>query len=68
MTLPKKLSESTRGGLEVEQWSDNRTFSISVDQSPLWALNILSLDGDISMNKEIRFMLRDIEERLYDLV
>ena len=68
MTLPKKLSESTRGGLEVEQWSDNRTFSISVDQSPLWALNILSLDGDISMNKEIQFMLRDIEERLYDLV
>ena len=25
------------GGLEVEQWSDNRTRSISVDQSPLGA-------------------------------
>ena len=29
----KKIS--SHGGLEVEQWSDNRTFSISVDQSPL---------------------------------
>ena len=59
---------SSRGGLEVEQWSDNRTLSISVDQSPLWALNIVSLVCDKSMNKEILFMLRDIEERLYDHV
>ena len=28
---------SSRGGLEVEQWSDNRTNSISVDQSLLGA-------------------------------
>ena len=60
--------KSSRGGLEVEQWSDNRTLSISVDQSPLWALNIVSLDCDISMNNEILFMIRDIEERLYDHV
>ena len=40
---------SSRGGLEVEQWSENRTLSISVDQSPLWALNIVSLDCDISV-------------------
>ena len=26
--------KSSRGGLEVEQWSDNRTFSISVDRMP----------------------------------
>ena len=32
---------SSRGGLEVEQWSDNRTLSISVDQSPLGACIIL---------------------------
>ena len=38
---------SSRGGLEVEQWSDNRTLSFSVDQSPLWALNIVSFDCDI---------------------
>ena len=29
------LCGSSRGGLEVEQWSNNRTVSISVDQSPL---------------------------------
>ena len=65
---PTLVCLSGRGGLEVEQWSDNRTLSILVDQSPLWALNIVSLDCDISMNKEIIFMLRDIEERLYDHV
>ena len=27
----------SRGGLEVEQWSENRTLSISVDQSSLGA-------------------------------
>ena len=32
---------SSRGGLEVEQWSDNRTLSISVDQSPLGACMII---------------------------
>ena len=32
---------SSRGGLEVEQWSDNRTLSIWVDQSPLGACMIL---------------------------
>ena len=42
-----KVLLSSRGGLEVEQWSDNRTLSISVDQSPLWALNIVFLDCDI---------------------
>ena len=31
----------SRGGLEVEQWSGNRTLSISVDQSPLWACMII---------------------------
>ena len=66
--IHKLLTRSSRGGLEVEQWSDNRNPSIWVDQSPLWALNIVSLDCDISMNKEIIFMLRDIEERLYDHV
>ena len=28
---------SSRGGSDVEQWSDNITLSISVDQSPLGA-------------------------------
>ena len=31
----------TYGGLEVEQWSDNGTLSISVDQSPLGACMII---------------------------
>ena len=30
-----KPAVSSSGGLEVEQWSDNRTLSISVDQSQL---------------------------------
>ena len=41
---PNKLTNEllfSRGGLEVEQWSDNRTFSISVDQSPLGACMII---------------------------
>ena len=33
--------KSSRGGLEVEQWYDNRTLSISVDQSPLGACMII---------------------------
>ena len=33
---------SSHGGLEVEQWSDNRTLSISVDQSPLGAYMTIS--------------------------
>ena len=33
--------KSSRGGLEVEKWSDNRTLSISVDQSPLGAYMII---------------------------
>ena len=33
--------QSSRGGLEVEQWSDNRTLCISVDQSPLGACMII---------------------------
>ena len=32
------VKASSRGGLEVEQWSDNITLSISVDQSPLGAV------------------------------
>ena len=32
---------SSRGGLEVEQWSLNRTLSISVDQSPFGACIII---------------------------
>ena len=35
----KKLS--SHGGLEVEQWSDNKTLSISEDQSPLGACMII---------------------------
>ena len=31
------FQSSRGGGLEVEQWSDNRTLSILVDQSPLGA-------------------------------
>ena len=30
-----KNLKSRHGGLDVEQWSDNRTLSISVDQLPL---------------------------------
>ena len=47
------LNISSRGGLEVELWSDNRTLSILVDQSPLWALNIVSLDCGISIVYDI---------------
>ena len=68
IVLETVLFLSRGGGLEVDQWSDNRNLSIWVDQSPLWPLNIISLDCDISMNKEILFMLRNIEERLYDHV
>ena len=32
-----KHNKSSRGGLEVEQWSDNRNLSISVDRSSLGA-------------------------------
>ena len=35
-----KKNLSSPGGLEVEQWSDNRTLSISVDQSLLGACMI----------------------------
>ena len=34
------LGLSSRGGLEVELWTDNSLPSASVDQIPLWALNI----------------------------
>ena len=34
-------AQSSGGGLEVEQWSDNRTLSISLDQSPLGACMII---------------------------
>ena len=36
---------SSRGGLEVEQWSDNITLSISVDQSPLGACILYGTNG-----------------------
>ena len=36
-----KTGLSSRGGLEVEQWSDNRTLSISVDQFPLGACMVI---------------------------
>ena len=32
---------SSHGGLEVEQWSDNKTLSILVDQSPLGSYMII---------------------------
>ena len=38
--LHNETEISSRGGLEVEEWSDNRTLSISVDQSPLRACMI----------------------------
>ena len=34
---PAKYYYKRHPGLEVEQWSDNRTLTISVDQSPLGA-------------------------------
>ena len=38
--------KSSRGGLEVEQWSDNRIFFISVDQSSLGVcMSILEIKG-----------------------
>ena len=30
-----KIIQSSRGGLEVERWSDKRLFSASVEQIPL---------------------------------
>ena len=33
-----KVSKSNRGGLVVEQWSNNRFFSATVDQIPLGAM------------------------------
>ena len=30
-TIPNRIYLSSRGGLEEEQWSDNRTLSIPVD-------------------------------------
>ena len=33
--LAKTLTAPSHGGLEVEQWSDNRTLSSSMDWSPL---------------------------------
>ena len=37
----KVLNKSSHGGLEIEPWSDNRSLSISVDESPLGAHMII---------------------------
>ena len=39
------MDQSSCGGLEVEQWSDNRTFSISAVQSPLGACILYGTNG-----------------------
>ena len=60
--------QSRSPGLVVEHLLHKKCHSATVDRIPLWALNIVSLDCDISMNKEIIFLLSDIEERLHDHV
>ena len=37
--LQNYANTSSHGGLEVEQWSDNRFLSISVDQIPAWGMH-----------------------------
>ena len=67
----------SRGGLEVEQWSDNRTLSISVDQFPLGARMIIWYQWTAMLctswmcvvcvcKLKDYIIQREIEERLYE--
>ena len=44
---PMSRFKSSRGGLEVEQWSDNRTLSILVGSIPAWGMHDYMVPMDL---------------------